>query len=241
MPQFTYRARNAQGGLVEGVFDCAAREFAASGHDTGRRAVDFGETIKTAPRPTNDAHTPPGADRRSQFFAGPERHAANFPAAVCKPRRCGRGEWRVTANFAAFGETSDAGQGIARPRATGIDLSGLPRSGRRDSRHNFHYLHGAAVNRVHGANRWRASAANPHFATVSSCDHRVLVGRHTDTDWWNCWFPRHGSDSRGKAWMGPAPLVNPRIWPGDSSSLLCAVCSHPGDFDGKRRASVAFT
>src|SRR5438552_9180774 len=28
MPQFTYRARNAQGGLVEGVLDCADRAVA---------------------------------------------------------------------------------------------------------------------------------------------------------------------------------------------------------------------
>ena len=28
MPQFTYRARNAQGGLVEGVLDCADRAIA---------------------------------------------------------------------------------------------------------------------------------------------------------------------------------------------------------------------
>ena len=28
MPQFSYRARNAQGGLVEGVLDCADRTIA---------------------------------------------------------------------------------------------------------------------------------------------------------------------------------------------------------------------
>src|SRR5205823_11661533 len=126
--------------------------FAASRHDAGRGIVGFGETVKTSARPTNDTHAASGADRWPQFFAGPERHASNFPAAVCEPRRCRRGQRCITANSAALGETSDAGEGIARPRTTSVDLSGIPCGGRRYSSHNFYYVHGAAVDRVHGAN-----------------------------------------------------------------------------------------
>ena len=175
MPQFAYRARDAQGGLVEGVLDCAdravairqielqhcipiriemvdaakprnknrfaaaelrkiaaarlsrscyadakpensaqpiahfhraTRASAASRHDARRSVVGFGKTVETPARSPNDAHAAPGAGRWPQFFAGPERDAANFPAAVCKSGGCRRGERCVAANSAAAGETS---------------------------------------------------------------------------------------------------------------------------------------
>src|SRR5437899_12756447 len=109
----------------------ATRAFAASGNDTGRSVVGFGKTLETAARPANDALAASGADRWPQFFAGAKRAAANFPAALCKSRSCGGGQRRVAANSASLGETFDAGEGTARSRAAGFDLSGVSRAGRR--------------------------------------------------------------------------------------------------------------
>ena len=134
-------------------FHRAARESAASRHDARRGSVSFGETVETPACSPNDAHAPPVAGRRAQFFPGPERDAADFPATLCKSGGGRRGERCVAANSAAASETSDAGERPPRPRPTGADLSRVSRASRRHSRYDFHHVHGAAVDRIHGANR----------------------------------------------------------------------------------------
>jgi Type II secretory pathway, component PulF len=92
---------------------------------------------------------------------------------------------------------------------------------------------------------WRKPAApsiaDAHLAARPPCDHRLLVGRRTDTDWWNYRFPRHGSHSGRADRMGPVPVVDPWVRTSDSPPLLRAVCAYAGDFDGKRRAFAART
>ncbi len=77
----------------------------------------------------------------------------------------------------AAGQAFDAGKRTARSRATGVDLSGISRVGWRSARYNFYHVHGAAVERVYGANWRRASITYTDSAANSSCDHRLLVGR----------------------------------------------------------------
>src|SRR5207247_7585411 len=101
------------------------------------------------------------------------------------------------------------------------------------------YVHGAAVDRFHGANRWHASIADAHLAAISPCDHRLLVGRRTDSDWWNYRFPRCGSHSGRADRMGPFPVADPRVRTSDSPQLLCPVCAYAWNFNGKWRASSA--
>src|SRR5215467_12090143 len=72
MPQFTYRARNAQGGLVEGVLDCADRAVAIrqieSQHCIPIR-IDVVDTAKPAGTKTA---LPSPAQRKLRLLALPE-------------------------------------------------------------------------------------------------------------------------------------------------------------------------
>src|SRR5881398_3255470 len=72
MPQFTYRARNAQGGLVEGVLDCADRAIAIrqieSQHCIPVR-IDVVDTAKPAGTKTG---SPPPAQRKLRLLASPD-------------------------------------------------------------------------------------------------------------------------------------------------------------------------
>ena len=72
MPQFTYRARNAQGGLVEGVLDCADRAVAIhqieSQHCIPIR-IDMVETAKPAEAKASPAAP---AQRKLRLLGSPE-------------------------------------------------------------------------------------------------------------------------------------------------------------------------
>jgi hypothetical protein len=72
MPQFTYRARNAQGGLVEGVLDCVDRAVAIrqieSQHCIPIR-IDMVEAAKPAEA---KASKPPGPQRKLRLLGSPE-------------------------------------------------------------------------------------------------------------------------------------------------------------------------
>src|SRR5438309_1798535 len=72
MPQFTYRARNAQGGLVEGILDCADRTVAIrqieSQHCIPIR-IDMVEAAKPAEA---KASAPPAAQRKLRLLGSPE-------------------------------------------------------------------------------------------------------------------------------------------------------------------------
>src|SRR5215813_11527639 len=73
MPQFTYRARDAQGGLVEGVLDCADRAVAIrqieSQHCIPIR-IDVVDTAK--PAGTKTGPPPPATQRKLRLLASPE-------------------------------------------------------------------------------------------------------------------------------------------------------------------------
>lgn len=81
MPQFTYRARNAQGGLVEGVLDCADRAVAIrqieSQHCIPIR-IDMVDAAKSAEA---KASAPPAAPRKLKLLGSP---AAATPAQSLK-------------------------------------------------------------------------------------------------------------------------------------------------------------
>src|SRR6266516_7317579 len=83
MPQFTYRARNAQGGLVEGVLDCADRAVAIrqieSQHCIPIR-IDMVEVAKPAEA---KASAPPTASRKLRLLGSPE--AATPPQSLKIP------------------------------------------------------------------------------------------------------------------------------------------------------------
>ncbi|HEV2699851.1 MAG TPA: type II secretion system F family protein, partial [Terriglobales bacterium] len=72
MPQFTYRARNAQGGLVEGVLDCADRAIAIrqieSQHCIPIR-IDMVEAAKPAEA---KASKPTATQRKLRLLSSPE-------------------------------------------------------------------------------------------------------------------------------------------------------------------------
>jgi type II secretory pathway component PulF len=73
MPQFTYRARNAQGGLVEGVLECADRAVAIrqieSQHCIPIR-IDIVDAVK--PAETKPAGAPSPAQRKLRLLASPD-------------------------------------------------------------------------------------------------------------------------------------------------------------------------
>src|SRR5438874_12169314 len=64
MPQFSYRARNAQGELVEGVLDCADRAVAIHQIEQ-KRCIPIRIEVVGAP--------PVGADKRESAIAPPEQ------------------------------------------------------------------------------------------------------------------------------------------------------------------------
>src|SRR5438045_9107199 len=72
MPQFTYRARNAQGALVEGVLDCADRAVAIrqieSQHCIPIR-IDMVEPVKPV---ETKGTAPPAAQRKLRLLSSPE-------------------------------------------------------------------------------------------------------------------------------------------------------------------------
>src|SRR5436853_351973 len=155
MPQFAYRARDAQGSLVEGVLDCPDRAVAIRQIELQKcipvRIELMGPEAKTAPRdgarvasPTQNLKIPHGQ------LLGSTEPLAHLLLAGMTPHEA---------------------------RATGINLSGLSRAGRRRSHYDFYNLHGAAVVRIHGTNRRSASIAHTDSDANSSCDHGLLVGR----------------------------------------------------------------
>jgi type II secretory pathway component PulF len=65
MPQFAYRARNAQGGLVEGVLDCADRAVAIRQIEQQRCIPIRIEPVVAAAKARNGAEAPAGTATRS--------------------------------------------------------------------------------------------------------------------------------------------------------------------------------
>src|SRR6186997_1650485 len=63
MPQFTYRARNAQGGLVEGVLDCADRAIAIRQIES-QHCIPIRIDIVEAAKPAEAKATKPAATQR---------------------------------------------------------------------------------------------------------------------------------------------------------------------------------
>jgi len=76
MPQFSYRARNAQGGLVEGVLDCADRAVAI-------RQI---EQLHYIPVRIDAVGSEPTAAKRSTNGAAPGTASAALPAATQKAK-----------------------------------------------------------------------------------------------------------------------------------------------------------
>jgi len=75
MPQFTYRARNAQGGLVEGVLDCADRAVAIHQIESQQCIpirIDMIETAKPAEAKVNKPHA---LQRKLRLLSSPEAAA----------------------------------------------------------------------------------------------------------------------------------------------------------------------
>ena len=86
MPQFTYRARNAQGGLVEGVLDCADRAIAIrqieSQHCIPIR-IDMVEAAKPAEAKVSAPHA---LQRKLRLLSSPEAsHAYAKPENSARP------------------------------------------------------------------------------------------------------------------------------------------------------------
>ena len=84
MPQFTYRARNAQGGLVEGVLDCADRAIAIRQIESQQcipiridmvEAAKPAETKASKPHRTSTKIAAPELARSRDAFAKPENSA----------------------------------------------------------------------------------------------------------------------------------------------------------------------
>ena len=143
-------------------FHRTARPFLQAGNDTRRRIVDSRKTFETSARATDDAALAPGVGRWPQFLASVARVSTNFSAALREHGRRGRSERRAAGYSAATGRAFDAGEKSARQRAAGADLSGCSGGGRRCSDHDFHHLHGAAVDGFMSANWRRAAVADAH-------------------------------------------------------------------------------
>src|SRR5215470_4513901 len=72
MPQFTYRARNAQGGLVEGVLDCADRAVAIRQIES-QQCIPIRIDMVEAAKPVEaKASAPATAHRKLRLLAFPE-------------------------------------------------------------------------------------------------------------------------------------------------------------------------
>src|SRR4030095_6477154 len=72
MPQFTYRARNAQGGLVEGVLDCADRAVAIRQIESQHCIPIRIDTGDAAHRAETKQTAPPAAQRKLRLLGSPE-------------------------------------------------------------------------------------------------------------------------------------------------------------------------
>src|SRR5262245_36593286 len=72
MPQFTYRARNAQGGLVEGVLDCADRAVAIRQIES-QQCIPIRIDLVEAPKPAESkASAPAASQRKLRLLSAPE-------------------------------------------------------------------------------------------------------------------------------------------------------------------------
>ena len=72
MPQFTYRARNAQGGLVEGVLDCADRAIAIHQIES-QQCIPIRIDMVEAAKPTEPKASKPHAlQRKLRLLSSPE-------------------------------------------------------------------------------------------------------------------------------------------------------------------------
>ena len=86
MPQFTYRARNAQGGLVEGVLDCADRAIAIHQIESQQCIpirIDMVEAAKPAEAKVSKPHA---LQRKLRLLSSPEAsHAFAKPENSARP------------------------------------------------------------------------------------------------------------------------------------------------------------
>ena len=72
MPQFTYRARNAQGGLVEGVLDCADRAIAIRQIES-QHCIPIRIDMVEAAKPVEaKASAPPQFNENCGYWARPK-------------------------------------------------------------------------------------------------------------------------------------------------------------------------
>src|SRR6476646_6880737 len=156
---------------------------------------------------------------------------ANFPAPLCEPGRGRRGQWRVAGNPDAAGETPDAGEKLARSSATGADLSSIPYPCRRDSRHDFHYLHGPATDAIH-VTKWRSSSlanANPDAGAPHHYD--LLVAGDSSYPGRVRRLEGLCPERRGTNHMGPVPSADTRIRSHRPPQLLRTVLANARDPD----------
>src|SRR6266567_1684819 len=72
MPQFTYRARDAQGGLVEGVLDCADRAGAIRQIESQHCIPIRIDVVDTAKPKGTKTDSPAPAQRKLRLLASPE-------------------------------------------------------------------------------------------------------------------------------------------------------------------------
>jgi type II secretory pathway component PulF len=72
MPQFTYRARDAQGGLVEGVLDCADRAVAIRQIESQHCIPIRIDVVDTAKPKETKTDSPPTTPRKLRLLASPE-------------------------------------------------------------------------------------------------------------------------------------------------------------------------
>src|SRR6266550_7009384 len=72
MPQFTYRARNAQGALVEGVLDCADRAVAIRQIESQRCIPIRIDTVEAAKPVEAKASAPSAVQRKLRLLRSPE-------------------------------------------------------------------------------------------------------------------------------------------------------------------------
>src|SRR5262249_20608356 len=71
MPQFTYRARNAQGGLIEGVLDCADRAIAIRQIES-QHCIPIRIDVVDAPKPAETKSRAPPAQKKLWLLGSPE-------------------------------------------------------------------------------------------------------------------------------------------------------------------------
>src|SRR5258707_3143070 len=72
MPQFTYRARNAQGGLVEGVLDCADRAIAIRQIESQHCIPIRIDMVEAAKPVETKASAPSAVQRKLRLLGSPQ-------------------------------------------------------------------------------------------------------------------------------------------------------------------------